>query len=76
MLKEGEGIEGSYSGRGNGEKIEEYKKLITFVPDRPGHDRRYALSSAKLMQELGWKPKWPFADALRHTVRWYITRHG
>lgn len=59
-----------------GKKVEEYRKLITFVPDRPGHDRRYALSSAKLIQELGWKPKWTFADALRHTVRWYVTRHG
>ncbi|MEN3186577.1 MAG: dTDP-glucose 4,6-dehydratase [Atribacterota bacterium] len=54
----------------------EYKRLVTFVPDRPGHDRRYALSSEKIMRELGWKPKWSFTDALRHTVRWYIARHG
>lgn len=58
-----------------GRRIEEYRKLITFVPDRPGHDRRYALSSEKVMQELGWKPKWSFVDALRHTVKWYIARH-
>ena len=45
--------------------------LKTIVPDRPGHDRRYLLDSAKLRRELGWEPTWAFADGLADTVRWY-----
>ena len=45
--------------------------LLQSVPDRPGHDRRYALSSEKLRRELGWKPGVPFDQGLRETVRWY-----
>lgn len=47
-------------------------KLITFVADRPGHDRRYALDTAKINQELGWKPLSSFEQALAATVDWYI----
>jgi dTDP-glucose 4,6-dehydratase len=46
--------------------------LITFVPDRPGHDRRYAIDAGKIRRELGWKPAHRFADGLRETVRWYL----
>ncbi len=45
--------------------------LIRFVKDRPGHDRRYAMSFAKLRAELGWEPRWNFGDGLAHTIHWY-----
>jgi dTDP-glucose 4,6-dehydratase len=47
------------------------RDLRTIVPDRPGHDRRYLLDSSKLRRELGWEPRWEFADGLADTVRWY-----
>jgi dTDP-glucose 4,6-dehydratase len=60
--------------------VSEYKKLINFVKDRPGHDRRYALSIEKIEKELEWKPKREFRETLRETlretVRWYIKRYG
>ncbi|MGQ9474277.1 MAG: dTDP-glucose 4,6-dehydratase [Candidatus Caldatribacteriaceae bacterium] len=59
-----------------GKEVTYYERLITFVPDRPGHDRRYALSSEKLAKELHWSPKWDFDNALRYTVKWYLQRHG
>ncbi|KOX13151.1 spore coat protein [Saccharothrix sp. NRRL B-16348] len=43
----------------------------TTVPDRPGHDRRYLLDSAKIRRELGWEPRVPFAEGIRDTIRWY-----
>ncbi len=49
-----------------------YKQLITFVPDRPGHDRRYAINAAKMRQTLGWHPSESFESGLRKTVRWYL----
>ncbi|HET8667302.1 MAG TPA: dTDP-glucose 4,6-dehydratase [Terriglobales bacterium] len=49
-----------------------YRSLITFVQDRPGHDRRYAVDTTKIANELGWRPKESFADGLRRTVRWYL----
>ncbi len=48
------------------------RRLITFVEDRLGHDRRYAIDAGKLERELGWKPKEEFASGLRKTVRWYL----
>lgn len=48
------------------------RRLITFVKDRPGHDRRYAIDFSKLHGELGWSPEESFASGLRKTVRWYI----
>jgi dTDP-glucose 4,6-dehydratase len=45
--------------------------LLTYVKDRPGHDRRYALDHAKLRRELGWAPTIPFAAGLRQAVEWY-----
>jgi dTDP-glucose 4,6-dehydratase len=49
-----------------------HERLITFVTDRPGHDRRYAIDCAKLQGELGWAPKESFATGLRKTVEWYL----
>jgi len=48
------------------------RSLITFVADRPGHDRRYALNASKITKELGWKPLYSFEKALAATVDWYI----
>jgi dTDP-glucose 4,6-dehydratase len=46
--------------------------LKTFVPDRPGHDRRYAIDATKIRRELGWAPRHTFESGLRDTVRWYL----
>lgn len=48
------------------------RDLITFVKDRPGHDRRYAMDARKIERELGWKPKATFESGIRQTVRWYL----
>ena len=48
------------------------ERLITFVKDRPGHDRRYAIDATKLCTELGWRPKETFETGLRRTVEWYL----
>ena len=50
----------------------DYKKLITFVEDRPGHDYRYAIDSTKIQNELGWKPMETFTSGIRKTIKWYI----
>jgi dTDP-glucose 4,6-dehydratase len=49
-----------------------YAALISFVKDRPGHDRRYAMDSRKIQGELGWRPAESFASGLKKTVRWYL----
>ena len=49
------------------------ESLLTYVADRPGHDRRYAINPHKVTTELGWKPEWNFEDGLRATVEWYQT---
>ena len=51
------------------------RKLITFVTDRPGHDRRYAIDASKISRELGWRPAEEFKSGLRKTVAWYL-EHG
>lgn len=48
------------------------RELITFVKDRPGHDRRYAIAARKVERELGWKPQETFETGIRKTVRWYL----
>jgi len=58
------------------QRVAAYEALVTFVADRPGHDRRYALDASKLRRELGWAPRHAFEDALRQTVRWYLERPG
>ncbi len=49
-----------------------YKDQITFVKDRPGHDRRYAIDASKIQRELGWKPAETFETGIRKTVQWYL----
>ncbi len=49
-----------------------YSELITYVEDRPGHDRRYAIDSGKIARELGWKPQETFESGIKKTVIWYI----
>ncbi len=49
-----------------------YRSLITYVTDRPGHDRRYAIDAAKIESELAWKPAETFESGIRKTVRWYL----
>jgi dTDP-glucose 4,6-dehydratase len=46
--------------------------IIEHVPDRPGHDRRYSIDCTKIQKETGWKPKYPFEQALEETVSWYV----
>jgi dTDP-glucose 4,6-dehydratase len=48
------------------------RRLITFVKDRPGHDRRYAIDASKIEKELGWTPAHRFEQGIRETVRWYL----
>ncbi len=48
------------------------RKLISFVKDRPGHDRRYAIDAAKIQKELGWVPAHRFEQGIQETVRWYL----
>ena len=45
---------------------------ITFVTDRPGHDRRYAIDATKIHRELGWKPAESFETGIRKTIQWYL----
>ena len=47
-------------------------KLIEFVPDRPGHDRRYAIDASNICRRFGWQPKFDLATGLRVTVEWYL----
>ncbi len=63
------GILDEYRPRANGGS---YKDQITFVKDRPGHDRRYAIDARKIEAELGWRPAETFDSGIRKTVRWYL----
>jgi len=49
-----------------------HSELITFVTDRPGHDRRYAIDASKIEHELGWRPKQTFETGIRKTIEWYL----
>lgn len=49
-----------------------YESLITYIKDRPGHDRRYAIDCTKIEKELGWKPEENFKSGMLKTVRWYL----
>lgn len=53
-----------------------YKEQITYVTDRPGHDRRYAIDARKIEQQLGWKPAETFETGIRKTVQWYLDNPG
>jgi dTDP-glucose 4,6-dehydratase len=48
------------------------ESLITFVEDRLGHDRRYAIDAEKIRRELGWKPKHDYESGIRATIQWYL----
>ncbi len=52
--------------------MRDYAQLKTFVKDRPGHDRRYAIDASKIRRELGWQPSYSFEEGLLRTVRWYL----
>jgi len=52
------------------------RELITYVSDRPGHDRRYAIDASKIEAELGWMPQVSVQEGLRRTVEWYLTHRG
>ena len=49
-----------------------YASLITYVKDRPGHDRRYAIDPTKIQREIGWAPAETFATGIRKTVQWFL----
>lgn len=53
-------------------RIRHHASLVTFIKDRPGHDRRYAIDARKVERELGWKPSESFETGIRKTVRWYL----
>ena len=53
-----------------------YARLITYVKDRPGHDRRYAIDARKIERELGWRPAETFQTGIRKTVQWYLDNPG
>ena len=57
---------------GSAESVSSRRELITFVKDRPGHDRRYAIDAGKLKSSLGWHPEESFETGLRQTVKWYL----
>ena len=56
--------------------LEMDESMIEYVPDRLGHDRRYSMESGKIEQELGWKARFGFEDAIRGTVEWYVENEG
>ncbi|GIX33084.1 MAG: dTDP-glucose 4,6-dehydratase [Lysobacterales bacterium] len=53
-----------------------YAEQIRFVPDRPGHDRRYAIDASRIREELGWRPEHDFESGLERTVDWYLAHQG
>jgi dTDP-glucose 4,6-dehydratase len=61
------------SPRGDGKP---YREQITYVKDRPGHDRRYAIDATKIERELGWRPSETFKSGIRKTVQWYLENQG
>ncbi|MDY7891162.1 dTDP-glucose 4,6-dehydratase [Aeromonas caviae] len=60
------------AGEGRGEGRRSYRDQITYVTDRPGHDRRYAIDASKMSAELDWQPQETFESGIRKTVQWYL----
>jgi dTDP-glucose 4,6-dehydratase len=58
------------------EGVNQYRDLITFVTDRPGHDVRYAIDASKIARELDWRPEETFETGMRKTVQWYLENQG
>lgn len=56
--------------------LDKSENLITYVKDRPGHDRRYAIDNAKISTELGWKPEYTFEQGIKETIKWYIDNNN
>ena len=54
------------------DQVVPHRNLITFVKDRPGHDRRYAMNICKIERELGWTPRESFESGIRKTIQWYL----
>jgi dTDP-glucose 4,6-dehydratase len=59
-----------------GDPVVPHGRLIKFVTDRPGHDRRYAMNTTKIEAELGWKPRETFTTGIRKTVEWYLNNEA
>ncbi len=57
-------------------RVSKYCDLIEHVPDRPGHDRRYAVDASKIQRELGWQPEESFDSGIHKTVQWYLDNQG
>ena len=55
-----------------GRELGTSEKLITYIKDRPGHDKRYAIDATKLEKELGWRPSVTFEEGLAKTIDWYL----
>ena len=58
------------------ETLNKPESLITYVRDRPGHDRRYAIDNTKITTELGWAPAYTFEEGIKETIRWYLDHPG
>ena len=56
--------------------LDKPESLITYVRDRPGHDRRYAIDNTKITTELGWAPAYTFEEGMKETIRWYLDHPG
>jgi dTDP-glucose 4,6-dehydratase len=54
------------------QNLDKDESLIKYVKDRPGHDRRYAIDSGKIQDELGWAPKYTFETGIAETIQWYL----
>lgn len=54
------------------DKLDKSEELITYVKDRPGHDRRYAIDNSKITSELGWEPAYTFEEGIEETIDWYL----
>ncbi len=52
------------------------EQLITYIKDRPGHDRRYAIDASKINRELGWKPSVTFQEGLSETIDWFLNNEN